>query len=46
MQSIMYHFKCHSFINTIITLFLGDGQEKKVVQGIYQHFLYVFFFLL
>lgn len=42
MQSIMYHLKCHSFSNTIIMLFLGDGL-KKVVQGIHQHCHYVIF---
>lgn len=29
MQSIMYHLKCHSFSDTIIILFLGDGQKKN-----------------
>lgn len=42
MQSVMYHPKCHSFSNTIIMLFLGDGQEK-VVQGIHQHCHYFIF---
>lgn len=46
MQSIMYHLKCHSFKNTIIMLFLGDGQEKKVVQDIHQQSLCHFFCLL
>lgn len=42
MQSIMYHPTCHSFSNTIIMLFFGDGWEK-VVQGIHQHCHYVIF---
>lgn len=42
MQSIMCHLKCHSFGITIITLFLGYGQEK-VVQGIRQNCLCIIF---
>lgn len=44
MQSIMYHPKCHSFCNTVLMLFLGNGQEE-VVQGIHQLCHHVIFCL-